>query len=85
LELVLGLRTIEPLITYTSMPRLEGPRLIRQVRERMPTLPILYIANLELSTGTVSDGLPPAVPALRKPFTGAELLVAARLLLDGKH
>jgi DNA-binding response OmpR family regulator len=84
-KLGLGLRTIDLLITNTSMPWLGGPQLIRQVREKMPTLPILYIANLELSPGTVPDGLPPDVQTLREPFTGAQLLVAARLLLDGKH
>lgn len=46
----------------------------------MPTLPILYIANLELSAGTVPDGLPPDVPTLREPFTASQLLVAARAL-----
>ena len=85
LELVLGLRNVDLLITNTSMPGLEGPKLIRQVREKVPTLPILYIANLELSAGTVPDGVPPDVPTLREPFTAAQLLVAARALLDGKH
>jgi CheY-like chemotaxis protein len=85
LELVLGLRDVDLLITNTSMPGLEGPQLIRQVREKVPTLPILYIANLELSAGAVPDGLPPDVPTLREPFTAAQLLVAARALLDGKH
>jgi hypothetical protein len=51
----------------------------------MPTLPILYIANLEFSPGTVADGLPPDVATLREPFTAAQLLVATRALPDGRH
>jgi CheY-like chemotaxis protein len=82
LELVLGLRNIDLLITNIRMSGIEGPQLIRQVREKMPTLPILYIANRELPAGKVPDELPPDVRTLREPFTGAELLVAARALLD---
>jgi CheY-like chemotaxis protein len=59
LEMTLGLGIIDLLITDASRPRVKGPQLIRQVREKMPTLPILYIDNRELSVGTVPDGLPP--------------------------
>jgi DNA-binding response OmpR family regulator len=85
LELTLGLGTIDLLITDASRPRIKGPQLIRQVREKMPTLPILYIANRELSLETVPDGLPPDVPTLREPFTASQLLAAARALLSRSH
>jgi DNA-binding response OmpR family regulator len=85
LEMTLGLGTIDLLITDASRPRVKGPELIRQVREKMPALPILYIANLERSAETVPDGLPTDVPTLREPFTGTQLLIAARSLLNGRH
>jgi hypothetical protein len=69
LEVTLGLGTIDLLSTDASRPRVKGPQLIRQLREKMPTLPIVHIANLEFSPGTVPDGLPPDVPTLREPFT----------------
>ena len=85
LEMTLGLGTIDLLITDASRPRVKGPQLIRLVRESMPELPILYIANRGLSSIGVPDGLPPDVPTLREPFTAAQLLVAVRALLSRWH
>ena len=79
-ELAINLRTIDLLITNTSMPGLNGPALIRQVREKLPTLPILYVKNLD-SPEIPPDGLPPDVPALHEPFTAEELVSAVRPLL----
>ena len=81
----MGLGTIDLLITDASRPRVKGRQLIWQVREKMPTLPILCIANGELPPGTVPEGLPLDVPTLRAPFTASQLLVAARALLEGRH
>jgi two-component system OmpR family response regulator len=80
LELALNLRTIDLLITNTSMPGLNGPALIRRVREQLPTLPILYLKNLDSPEAT-PEGLPPDVPTLREPFTAEELMSAVRPLL----
>jgi two-component system OmpR family response regulator len=80
LELCLHLRKIDLLITNTSMPGLNGPELIRKVRKEMPTLPILYVKNLDSPDGTPS-GLPPNVPTLAEPFTTEQLLSAVRPLL----
>jgi CheY-like chemotaxis protein len=82
LELTLGLRVVDLLITNTSMPGLSGPDLIRQVREEMPALPILHIANL--GSGGDPGGLPANVPTLREPFTREQLLEAVRPLIYGK-
>jgi DNA-binding response OmpR family regulator len=83
-ELALGLREIDLLITNTQMPGMNGPELIRHVRELLPTLPILYIRNKERS-GT-PDGLPADVPTLSEPFTAEQLLAEVTSLLerDGK-
>jgi DNA-binding response OmpR family regulator len=80
LELALNLRTIDLLRTNTSMPGLNGPQLIRQVRKELPTLPILYVKNLD-SPEAPPDGLPPDVPTLREPFTAEQLLSAVKPLL----
>ena len=83
LELTLGLRVVDLLITNTRMPGLNGPQLIRHVREEMPTLPILYVANLGTPAGS-PDGLPADVPTIREPFTREQLLDAVRVLLHRK-
>jgi len=80
LELGLHLRRIDLLITNTSMPGLNGPQLIRQVRAKLPTLPILYVKNLG-APDVVPDGLPPDVPTLREPFTPDQLRAAVQPLL----
>jgi len=80
LELVLGLRQIDLLITNTSMPGLQGQELIRKVRNEFPTLPILYIKNLDSPDGQPGS-LPPDVPTLAEPFTSEQLLAAVRPLL----
>ena len=84
-ELTLGLRDIDLLITNTQMPGINGPDLIRYVRAKLPTLPILYIQNEE-QPPQVPPGLPANVPILREPFTAEQLLAAVRPLLqrDGK-
>lgn len=80
LELVLALRRIDLLITNTSMPGLNGPQLIRKVREQFPTLPILYVKNANSPDGG-PQSLPSDVPTLREPFTPQQLLAAVRPLL----
>jgi DNA-binding NarL/FixJ family response regulator len=81
LELTLALRVVDLLVTNTRMPGLNGPELIRHVREEMPNLPILYIANKGTKPG-ISDGLPANVPTLRERFSRDELLEAVRALLE---
>jgi DNA-binding response OmpR family regulator len=82
LELCVSLRRIDLLITNTSMPGLNGPQLIRQVREELPMLAILYVRNLD-SPDEVPDSLPPDVPTLPEPFTPDQLRAAVRPLLVG--
>jgi len=84
-ELAMGLRDIDLLITNTHMSGMMGPELIRYLRVKMPTLPVLYIQNEEQPADVARD-LPPDVPTLREPFTAEQLLAAVRPLLqrDGK-
>ena len=80
LERCLNLRRIDLLITNTSMPGLNGPDLIRQVRAKLPTLAILYVKDLG-SPDDVPGGLPPDVPTLGEPFTPDQLRAAVQPLL----
>jgi CheY-like chemotaxis protein len=80
LELTLGLKNIDLLITDTRMPGLDGPTLIRHVRSQLPRLPILYIRNQGHTSAP--DGLPPDVPTLQEPFGREELLAMVERLLE---
>ncbi len=81
LQLALSLKQIDLLISNTSMPGLNGPELIRAVRKQLPTLPILYVKNMDAEHSGIPPGLPPDVPILREPFTKEQLLEAVRPLL----
>jgi len=80
-KLSLALTNIDLLITNTKMPGLQGPERIRQVREQLPDLPILYVKNQDELAGPPPDGLPADVPTLAEPFTGRQLLAAVGQLL----
>ena len=79
-DLSLHLKTVDLMITNTRMPGLQGPELIRYVRERLPALPILYVRNAD-QPATPPDDLPPDVPTLAEPFTARQLLAAVGHLL----
>lgn len=81
LELTMGLKNIDLLITNTRMPGLDGPALIREVRGRLPNLPILYIQNQ--GQASAPHGLPSDVPTLKEPFGQDQLLAMVRKLLQG--
>jgi DNA-binding NtrC family response regulator len=68
------------LITSTIVDGMAGIDLIEEVRERMPALPILYLADWQ-STPEVETQLPADVPILRGPFTVEDLRLAVRPLL----
>lgn len=60
---------------------MDGLDLIHELRQRLPTLAILYFANRGRSTVELEAQLPWDVPVLREPFTDQELRVAVRPLL----
>jgi CheY-like chemotaxis protein len=66
------------LISNTRVEGLAGVELIHQLRQRLPDLPILYLANLGRSTLELEAKLPPDVPILREPFTADELRTIVR-------
>jgi two-component system OmpR family response regulator len=81
-ELAFGLSYCDLVISNTRVDGMPGVDLIHQLRQRMPTLPVLYIANIGRSTPEIERQLPVDVPILREPFTADELRAAAGVLLD---
>jgi FixJ family two-component response regulator len=70
------------LLTDVVMPEMSGPELAVELRAQHPQLPVLYMSGYTddvLSTHELSQD---ATAFLRKPFGNAELIVAARALLD---
>jgi CheY-like chemotaxis protein len=79
-ELTLGLRVVDLLISNTKMPGLSGAQLIRQVRQQLPALPIIYVRNRGDGGPPMTD-FPPDVVTLEDPFTQEQLLAAVGRLL----
>ena len=85
-QLALSLDRCDLLISNTRIDGMPGVQLIRELRTRLPDLPILYIANIGGSTPDLEAQLPLGVPIIREPFTAEELRAAVRPLLpDGWH
>lgn len=77
LELVVQIPDIDLLITNTRLGALDGPELMRRVRDLRPDMPILHVVH-----GNDPDGdTPPGVPTLREPFTPNQLLSVVGSLL----
>jgi hypothetical protein len=68
------------IVTNNYMPGLTGPELIARVRQDFPRLPILHIDD-SAHRGRAAN-LPPDVPIVYKPFSGATLKEAVHKLLD---
>ncbi len=72
------------LLTDVVMPEMSGPELAVKLRVKHPRLPVLYMSGYTddvLSTHELSQD---ATAFLRKPFANAELVAAARGLLDAQ-
>ena len=72
------------LLTDVVMPEMSGPELAVKLRVKQPELPVLYMSGYTddvLSTHELSQD---ATAFLRKPFGNAELITAARALLDAQ-
>lgn len=80
-HLVLGLKVCDLLISNSRVAGLPGVELIRELRQHLPRLPILYLASLERSTPAIERGLPRNVPILHEPFTPIELRASVNGLL----
>jgi DNA-binding NtrC family response regulator len=83
-ELVFAIDKVHLLISNTRVTGYPGTQLIYEIRARMPSLPILYIANIDRSTPAIEDKLPRDVPILREPFTADQLRELVDRLLAGE-
>jgi DNA-binding response OmpR family regulator len=81
-QLAVALDRCHLFISNTRVEGIAGIDLIAQLRQRQPTLPILYLANLGRSTPELEAQLPADVPILREPFTPIELRALVRALLS---
>ena len=71
-------------ISNTRVDGLPGVQLIYELRAWKPSLPILYIANIDRSTPAIEAKLPRDVPILREPFTAEQLRAMVDSLLSGE-
>jgi CheY-like chemotaxis protein len=81
LQLALGLKVCDLVISNTRVGGVAGIDLIHELREHLPKLAILYLANTGRSTPVLEAQLPHNVPILREPFTSHQLRAAVRYLL----
>ena len=84
-ELAFALSEVHLVISNTRVNGLPGIELIYLLRERLPELAIMYIANIDRSTPAIEAQLPANVPILREPFTADELRALVSSLLSGKR
>jgi len=82
-QLALGLKVCDLVISNTRVRGGSGPELINELRAHLPHLPILYLANHKNSGPEMEEQLPRNVPILREPFTAHELRSAVASLLSG--
>ena len=80
-ELALGLKVCDLVISNTRIGGMAGLELIHELRAELPALAILYLANQGRSWPGLERQLPEDVPVLREPFTAEELRAVVRPLL----
>jgi DNA-binding response OmpR family regulator len=81
LQLALGLKVCDLVISNSCVGGKPGLELIRELRALLPALPILYLANDGKSTPALEHELPGGVRILREPFSAEELRNAVEPLL----
>ena len=81
-QLAYSLDVCHLLISNTRVEGVFGIDLIRSLRERLPALPIVYLANIGRSTPELEAQLPADVPILREPFTADQLRAVVRTLME---
>jgi DNA-binding response OmpR family regulator len=84
-EMALAINECHLVISNTRVNGVPGIDLIYQLRQRLPALPVLYLANVGRSTPRIERLLPADVPILREPFTADQLREAVSALLDGER
>jgi two-component system, cell cycle sensor histidine kinase and response regulator CckA len=72
------------LLTDVVMPEMSGPELAMRLRAQRPRLPVLYMSGYTDDVLSAHELSQDATAFLRKPFGNAELVTAARTLLDAQ-
>jgi CheY-like chemotaxis protein len=75
---------VDLLISDIRMPNLDGPGLLRRVRERFPALPVIVMTGYADSPGLAAMVALNIVGVLRKPFRAHELRAMIRRALPGE-
>ncbi|MEO8211858.1 MAG: PAS domain-containing protein, partial [Myxococcales bacterium] len=75
-------QAVDVLVTDLVMPGLGGRELAARVRERSPTLPILFMSGYSADVGIDQDVLSIGENFLAKPFTPGDLARKVREILD---
>ena len=83
-QIALGLKLCDLVISNSRVGGQAGVDLIIDLRERLPWISILYLANEARSSPDLERRLPADVPILREPFTREDLLSIVRPLLRGR-
>jgi DNA-binding response OmpR family regulator len=83
-ELAFAVDPVHLVITNTRVNSVAGVELIHILRQHLPNLPIVYIANIDRSTPAIEAQLPANVPILREPFTADQLRAVVTGLLNRK-
>jgi DNA-binding response OmpR family regulator len=84
-QLALGLKVCDLVISNTRVGGVAGLELIHELRVELPELPIVYLANQGRSWVGLERKLPSDVPVLREPFTAEELRAVVAPLLTASH
>jgi CheY-like chemotaxis protein len=72
------------LLTDVVMPEMSGPEVAMKLRARHPELPVLYMSGYTDDVLNAHELSQDGTAFLRKPFGNAELVTAARTLLDSR-
>ena len=75
---------IDLLITDVVMPGVDGPTLVREVRQRYPELKVIFISGYTEDTFRDKLGAGEEVEFLSKPFTLQQLAGKVKEVLDGE-
>ncbi len=74
--------SIDMIITDVVMPKLGGPRMIEQIREKCPNMRVLFMSGYTDSAFVHHGAFDPGTPFLEKPFTPVALIRKVREVLD---
>jgi two-component system, cell cycle sensor histidine kinase and response regulator CckA len=82
LELAHSQSAIDLVVTDVVMPNGSGPELVARLRADHPSMPVLYVSGY--APDSLLDDVSSDVAFLQKPYTGRQLAMRIREMLDGR-